>query len=369
MGQKNLYIGLMSGTSLDGIDAVLVTFNPHEKPTVLAHYALPYSEDIRQQLLTLHVAGFDELARSAALAHKITLLYAETVKNLLDITQTPAHAIVAIGCHGQTIRHQPQAGYTLQLVHLAQLAEWTMIDVIGDFRSRDMAAGGQGAPLVPAFHHAVFSCPNITRVIVNIGGIANLTVLAPGRSVIGFDSGPGNILLDAWCQRHTGKSYDDQGLWAATGQCVIPLLQAMLADPYFSLVPPKSTGREHFNLCWLEKQLTAYHNTVKPCDVQATLTELTALSIVQATLSSTTAPFEVYLCGGGALNTMLCQRLASLLPGLPLNITDRIGLPVMQVEATAFAWLAWRHVHRQTGNLPEVTGAQGKRILGAYYPA
>jgi anhydro-N-acetylmuramic acid kinase len=276
--------------------------------------------------------------------------------------------IAAIGCHGQTIRHAPQHGYTTQIGNLARLAELTGIDVAGDFRARDMAAGGQGAPLVPAFHQALFAHPKETRVILNIGGIANLTYLAPLHPVTGFDCGPGNMLMDAWIQAELGRPYDADGCWAASGTIQPDLLQALLNEPYFGLAPPKSTGRDLFDLDWLKRHMAALDRTVAPQDVQATLLELTARSIAAALEWHCPDTAAVYACGGGARNTQLLARLGELRPGCRIDSTETLGLPVHQVEAAAFAWLAWRLIKRKPGNLPEVTGAAGPRILGALYP-
>lgn len=359
----------MSGTSLDGVDAVLAKFSKSGQPTVLAHASLPYSDEIRSSLLDLQSPGFNELARAASMASRLTRLYADVVYSILERAHTSPADVAAIGCHGQTIRHEPNAGYTIQLANLALLAELTTIDTVGDFRGRDIAAGGQGAPLVPAFHDVVFRDAHAPRVIVNIGGIANLTFLGPNHDrVLGFDVGPGNILLDGWCQRHTAKPYDAEGQWAATGQCCQPLLQALLSDAYFSQSPPKSTGRDYFNLNWLDAHLFNYPKFA-PYDVQATLVDLTAQSIACAISHHASSACEIYVCGGGALNTTLFHRLGNLLPTHSLYTTEALGLPVMQVEATAFAWLAYQHIHHRTANLPIVTGARAKRILGALYPA
>ena len=356
------YVGLMSGTSLDGVDAALVLFDTTQC-TVIRTLYLPYPEDLKQELLALHETGDNELERSQILCGQLGRLYAEAVRNLLKETAGTARAI---GCHGQTVRHRPDLGFTLQLNNPALLAELTGIPVVADFRSRDIAAGGQGAPLVPAFHQAVFGHPAIHRVIVNIGGISNLTDLLPGGNITGFDCGPGNLLMDAWCHRHTGQPYDRDGAWAAGGKVIEGLLGRLLAHPFFKQQPPKSTGRDTFNSGWLEQQLSPAH---KPQDVQATLTELTARSIAEAINQHCSGTGEVYLCGGGTHNQTLKSRLRTLLPHWLLAQTDALGIPADWVEATAFAWLARQTMEGKPGNLPAVTGASGLRVLGAIYPA
>ena len=357
-------IGLMSGTSLDGVDAVLVDFSEHP-PRTLATFWLPYPDDIRRRALDLQAAGPDEIHRSALLANALAGCYAEAVRQLLAGAAVDADCVAAIGCHGQTIRHQPAAGYTIQLNNPALLAELTGIAVVADFRSRDIAAGGQGAPLVPAFHAAVFGDPLRHRVILNLGGIANLTDLSPGRPVRGFDCGPGNLLLDAWIERHQGRRYDEGGHWAARGTVLPQLLQRLLEDPFFAASPPKSCGRDEFNLDWLERRLAGGELAE---DVQATLLELTAVSVVEAIGRWCGRPQEVFVCGGGARNQALMARLRQHLPDCRVAGTDFLGQPADWVEAVAFAWLAWRALRGEAGNLAEVTGARGARILGAIYP-
>lgn len=357
----------MSGTSLDGVDAVLAGFNPG-CPQLLQTFFCPYDDELRTQLLALHQSGYDELHRAAILGNQLSVLYAKAVSGLLRIAGFSSSQITAIGCHGQTVRHCPEAGnnYTIQLVNAALLAELTQITVIVDFRSRDIAAGGQGAPLVPAFHEAVFKKDDCPRAIVNIGGIANITRLNDRLPVIGFDCGPGNLLLDAWCLRHTGKNYDGNGQWAASGQVVSDLLKALFAEPYFVRPPPKSTGRDLFSLSWLEGRISGNE---APEDVQATLLELTALSIAGAIDGYCPDTAEVYICGGGAHNAYLMQRLIELMPGKSVAPADQAGIAADWVEAFAFAWLARQTILRKTGNLAPVTGAKGNRILGAIYPA
>ncbi|BBF85414.1 Anhydro-N-acetylmuramic acid kinase [Aquitalea magnusonii] len=362
------YIGLMSGTSLDGVDAVLLCMDEHGRPHVEADSFLPFPDSIKQQVLALQAVGNNELDRAAQLGNALARLYAEVVARLLAACALPAAAIRAIGCHGQTIRHAPHEGYTLQIGNAALLAELSGIDVIADFRSRDVAAGGHGAPLVPAFHQDIFASDAENRVILNIGGISNLTRLAKNLPTCGFDCGPGNMLLDAWCQLHTGAAYDADGNWAASGQLHPALLQQMLADAYFRQQPPKSTGRDLFSLEWLQQQL-ATQPPIAPQDVQHSLLQLTAISIAHDIHRYCPDTASIYVCGGGALNRALMQALQQQLPAIAIHSTAEIGLPANQVEAAAFAWLAWRFCHRLPANLPEVTGAAGLRVLGALYPA
>lgn len=353
----------MSGTSLDGVDAALASFNAGRCEVVDTFY-LPYPPAIRQQLLELHTPTANELELSHVIALELARLYAQAIHGLMKKNDV---SVVAVGCHGQTLRHRPDLGFTLQLNNPSLLAELAGMTVIADFRSRDIAAGGQGAPLVPAFHQAVFSHPEIHRVIVNIGGISNLTNLPPGGTVSGFDCGPGNLLLDAWCERHTGKRYDSNGDWGATGNLIETLLNQCLQNPFLSEPPPKSTGREAFNIEWLEQLLRGENHP--PEDVQYTLTELTAKTIADAIMQYCPGAREVYLCGGGAHNQLLHRIIASHLPGLHLAGTDDLGIPADWVEAVAFAWLAKQCMEGKPGNLPAVTGARGPRILGAIYPA
>ena len=360
-----LVVGLMSGTSLDGVDAVLVDFS-ESHPRTLATFWQPYPAAIRQQALQLQTAQHDEIHSAALLANDLARCYAEAVHQLLANAGVVAAQIAAIGCHGQTIRHRPAEGYSLQLNNPALLAELTAISVVADFRSRDLAAGGQGAPLVPAFHAKVFGDPERHRVILNIGGIANLTDLNPGKAVRGFDCGPGNLLMDAWIERHKGLRYDEAGQWAGEGQVRPELLHSLLTDAFFSANPPKSCGRDEFNISWLESHLAG---SERPEDVQATLLELTAESATQAISRWCGSPKELFVCGGGARNDALMACLQRHLPGCRVASTDSLGQPADWVEAVAFAWLAWRTLRGEPGNLAEVTGARGPRVLGAIYPA
>ncbi len=366
-----LYIGLMSGTSLDGVDGVLVNFEA-QRPEVLSHQALPFDASLKHRLLALNTPADNELHHAALAANQLVHVYAQTVQALLQASGQPARDIQAIGAHGQTVRHQPGAfdgtGYTLQLNNPSLLAELTGIDVVADFRSRDVAAGGQGAPLVPLFHQNMFAHDTNTVGVLNLGGIANLSVLSPAGDVQGFDCGPGNALLDHWCQQHTGQPFDDDGAWARTGQVIAPLLQALLNEPFLHQAPPKSTGRDLFNPTWLAKQLESFASA-SPADVQATLTEFTARTCVNDVLRHAPQATELMVCGGGALNGWLMARLQSGLPQLKVVSTAERGLPPLQVEATAFAWLARQTMLRLPGNSPKVTGAQGARILGGVFPA
>jgi anhydro-N-acetylmuramic acid kinase len=362
---SDLYIGLMSGTSLDGVDAALVDFASPPGRLAASHF-IPYPEPIRAQARALDAPGDDELARAATLANRLADLYAAAALELLDAADVPRAGIAAIGCHGQTVRHRPDHGYTIQLVNAARLAERTGIRVVADFRSRDLAAGGQGAPLVPAYHAGCFAVPDRHRIVANIGGIANVTDLAPGTAVRGFDTGPGNVLIDAWVARHLGTGYDRDGAWAAAGKVIDPLLDEMLGDPYFGAPPPKSTGRDHFNDQWIAGFAA---DKFPPRDVQATLTALTAASIARAVARFCGGADELLVCGGGAHNARLMAELAARLAPVQVATTAAAGIDPDWVEAMAFAWLARQTLAGAPGNLPEVTGAKGPRVLGAVYPA
>lgn len=364
-----LFIGLMSGTSMDGVDGVLVRFLPGHAPNVLGYASLPLPHALRNDLLALNSSGPDELHRAALAANSLVSVYAQVVQQLLIQHRCQPEAITAIGAHGQTVRHRPDLGFTIQLNAPALLAELTRIDVIADFRSRDIAAGGQGAPLVPPFHAAIFSAAH-PRAVLNLGGIANITLLTPGSTPRGFDTGPANVLLDAWCLRHTGKPYDADGQWAAGGQVLPTLLEHLIAsEPWFRLPAPKSTGRDLFNMSWLEERLASFDGSrPSAVDVQATLQRLTARTVSNALEASAPATQDVLVCGGGARNSGLLKELAYCLQR-PVHTTDEMGVPAQQVEALAFAWLAQAHLDRRPAGLPEVTGAAGARVLGARYPA
>jgi anhydro-N-acetylmuramic acid kinase len=353
----------MSGTSLDGIDAVLVDLSSPE-PLLLSRHYRSFDEVLNETLHTLQQTSHNELHLAQVTGNELARKYAECIPPLLSDAGKESTQIRAIGCHGQTIRHCPQHGYTIQIGNAALLAELSGITVVGDFRSRDIAAGGQGAPLVPAFHDHVLRHPATHRVIVNIGGISNLTDLKPGSPATGFDCGPGNLLMDSWCRNHTGSPYDGDGAWARSGQVLPSLLQRMLRESFFAKPPPKSTGRDLFNLEWLQDKLVG--NEV-PADVQATLLELTCQSISQAALQHCSGATEIYLCGGGAHNTALHERLETLLAGSSVKTTDALGVDGDYLEAIAFAWLAQQTLNRRTANLPQVTGAKHPCILGAVY--
>ena len=371
-------IGLMSGTSLDGADGVLVDFSG-DTPRVAATATEPFGDSLRAELLALNTPSHNELHRAALAGNQLAAVYARLVAALVLQAGIAASQIQAIGAHGQTVRHQPQrtsgetsgAGYTLQLNNPALLAELTGIDVVADFRSRDVAAGGQGAPRVPAFHRGVFGRKDVGVAVLNLGGISNLSVLPPAGSalpVLGFDCGPGNALMDAWCQQHTGQPFDAGGAWAKSGRLVPALLASLLAEPYFSLPIPKSTGRDLFSLAWLADKLQPFAGE-RPEDIQNTLTELTVYACATGVSSYAKDSNELIVCGGGAFNLHLLERLQAALPWLHISTSDVHGLAPLQVEAAAFAWLARQMLQRQSGNLPGVTGAAGLRVLGALYPA
>jgi anhydro-N-acetylmuramic acid kinase len=365
-----LYIGLMSGTSLDGVDGVLARFGSAPGLRVLSHRHRPFDGALRDELLALNAGGPDELHRSARAGLALSHHYGQIIAELLAQASVAPADVRAVGAHGQTVRHRPDAGYTVQLLDGAALAEACGIDVVCDFRRRDVAAGGQGAPLAPAFHAALFSVADAHRVVLNLGGISNVTVLPAGDGrVVGFDCGPANALLDGWCQRHTGQPYDDDGAWAAGGRVLPTLLAGLLAEPYFALPAPKSTGRDLFNMAWLEQHLSRAAAGLPAQDVQATLADLTVESVARSIEHASPQASSVYVCGGGARNGHVMRRLAARLPRVRVETTDALGVPVDQVEAAAFAWLAHRFVERLPGNLPAVTGARGERLLGALYPA
>jgi anhydro-N-acetylmuramic acid kinase len=366
----------MSGTSLDGVDGVVADIN-RTKLTVLAHADAPLPPGLRAELLALNTSGPNELHRAALAANALMQVYANVVAKLLSATAKSSADIRAIGAHGQTVRHQPQnhtglsgRGYTLQLCNPALLAELTGIDVAADFRNRDVAAGGQGAPLVPVFHQSVFGLRGNTTAVLNIGGMANLTVIGPklGTDLLGLDCGPGNVLMDAWCQRHTSQPFDQDGHWAAGGSANAELLATLRADPFFALPAPKSTGRDLFNATWLDAHLTRHAN-LSAQDVQATLLELTASACCDCVNSYAEDSKTLIVCGGGAFNQGLMQRLQALLPKQRVMSSAEAGLPPQQVEAAAFAWLARKAIFRETLSLENITGAKGARIAGAVYPA
>ncbi|MDH3374684.1 MAG: anhydro-N-acetylmuramic acid kinase [Gammaproteobacteria bacterium] len=363
------YIGLISGTSMDGIDAALVDFG-ESSANVLHTHDHSYPDQLRAELIDavrdpLHcviddVGNFDRWVGEC---------FRDAANALLEAADIDTAAVVAIGSHGQTIRHQPDAvlPFTLQVGDPAVIAKGTGITTVADFRRADLALGGQGAPLTPAFHEWLFRCPGSNRVVVNIGGIANITVLhGDATDTTGFDTGPGNALLDAWIRRHRGDPYDEDGRWAADGKVNEDLLARLLADPYFAAKPPKSTGLEYFNLQWLE---AIGAGRLDAADVQATLSALSAESIAAAVRQHADAHADVFVCGGGVHNADLMQRIATRLPGSKVASTAAAGLDPDWVEAAAFAWLAKRTTEGLPGNLPAVTGAACATVLGAIYPA
>jgi len=363
---------------MDGVDGVVVDL-AGDQCKVIAHHSLPFSASLKAQMLALNIAGDNELHRAALAANQLSILYAQVAAGLLYTAELESSDITAIGAHGQTVRHCPSGstgdggGYTIQLNNPALLAERTGIDVVADFRSRDVAAGGQGAPLVPVFHQAVFGQAGHNIAVLNIGGIANVSLLHADGTVQGFDTGPGNVLMDAWVSLHKGMPYDHCGAWAAGGMASQALLQNALQDTYFSKPLPKSTGRDWFHLDWLN-QLLAKHPNVSAADVQATLAELTTRSIELALGQYAQGFVSLYVCGGGALNDYLMQRLRAVMPDIEIETTDALGIPVMQVEAAAFAWLAKQCILRAPLDLQKITGASkdsrfSSRVLGAIYPA
>ena len=372
------FIGLMSGTSLDGVDGVLASINPQGQLAVQGHAFVAFEAPFKAELMALNQSGSDELHRSALAGNQIARHYAQVVHDLLRSSGLQSHDITAVGAHGQTVRHRPlefdgdtalqraPVGYTLQLINPSLLAELTGIDVVADFRNRDLAAGGQGAPLVPAFHQGVFGQTGSCVAVLNIGGISNLSVIRSNGSVLGWDCGPGNALMDHWCSAHTGAPFDYDGAWAGTGQVVADLLTTLMAETFFQRSPPKSTGRDLFNPAWLQARLPA--DNLQPQDVQATLTEFTAMACAHDVQRHGPDAHELIVCGGGALNGQLMSRLSHHLPGVQVVGSELRGLPPLQVEAAAFAWLAAKTIRRETSSLPSVTGAQGARVLGAIYP-
>ena len=372
MTSPSLYIGLMSGTSLDGVDGVLAAIDPAGQVRVMAHATTPFGRGLQSELLALNQSGPNELHLAALAANGLARTYATVVAQLLADTGVVASEVTAIGAHGQTVRHQPLlhdgTGYTLQLNNPALLAELCGIDVVADFRTRDLAAGGQGAPLVPVFHQGVFGRSDGTVAVLNIGGISNLSVLTPTGDVRGWDCGPGNALMDHWCRLHTGQAFDRDGAWATSGQVIAPLLARLLQEDYLQQPPPKSTGRDLFNPAWLAAQLTGLPDSTPARDIQATLTAFTAQACIGDVQRHAPEARELIVCGGGALNLELMRQLQLGLPGQTVVSSEARGLPPLQVEAAAFAWLAHKCVRREPASLPSVTGARGARVLGAVYP-
>ena len=361
-----LYIGVMSGTSLDGLDIALIEQDAVIK-LIATHY-IPMPDGLRAELLGLCTSGPDEIARSAMAQQHWVTLAAQGIHALLDQNNLKPQDIRAIGSHGQTIRHEPARGFTVQIGNPALLTELTGITVVSDFRSRDVAAGGQGAPLVPAFHEALFDERGGNRAVLNVGGFSNLSLIEADKPVAGFDCGPGNVLLDAWIHQQRGEHFDRDGQWAASGKVEPQLLHALLSDPFFLTKGPKSTGREVFNLGWLQQHL-ARMPAFAPQDIQATLLELTALTIVESLQAAQPQTETLLVCGGGAHNSALMKRLAALLPSTQVSSTANHGADPDWVEAMAFAWLAHCCLEGIATNRPSVTGARGLRVLGAIYPA
>ncbi|MEP5766168.1 MAG: anhydro-N-acetylmuramic acid kinase [Halieaceae bacterium] len=371
MVTAKLLVGLMSGTSMDAIDAALVHCGP-DGVELIDCQACPVSPALRDEIHQLSHPGDAEIERLGRLDRKLGQAFADVTLQLLEKAGVEASEVHGIGCHGQTVRHHPpsagdstESAFTLQIGDPNTIAEITGIDTVADFRRRDIAAGGEGAPLAPAFHSAAFSSADHSRAIVNIGGIANITLLQE-ESVTGFDSGPGNTLMDQWILQVRGEHYDRDGAWAAEGSVQEPLLNALQQHPYLALSAPKSTGKEAFNLAWLQSQLDALP-AMEPGDVQATLAQYTANTIYDALRSGPGAIDQVFVCGGGAANSDLMRRLYEKLDPVYLGTTAELGCDPDWVEAAAFAWLAWRRLEQLSGNIPGVTGASGERILGAVY--
>ena len=363
---QQLYIGVMSGTSMDGVDTVLVKTNGKEIELIQADF-YPMPDKIKQALLNICLGQQTNLKEVGILDHQLGLLFANAVNQLIEKAGVSATDITAIGCHGQTAFHQPDGEYpfSMQLGDANIIAAKTGIQTIADFRRKDLALGGQGAPLVPAFHKTILSHPSRTRVVLNIGGISNISVLKPDQAVVGYDTGPGNMLLDAWVYQHLGHSYDKDGQWAISGKVKASLLETLMREEFFNKPAPKSTGRELFNLSWLENKLA--DEIYQPQDVQATLTEFTAISISHEV--NRFGEGELLVCGGGARNPLIMQRLSELLPDWQVKTTNQVGVDMDYMEAMAFAWLAHQTTHQLAGNLPEVTGAEKAAVLGAIYPA
>lgn len=368
-----IYIGVMTGTSMDGVDIAAASFNPLQLHATLT---LEFDPDLRDELMALTLPSDNEIDRMGQADVSLAKMIGHGINRLIEENHLDRSQIKAIGSHGQTIRHRPEHGFTLQIGDPNIITEITQIPVISDFRRRDMAAGGQGAPLVPAFHQALFQHPSIHRVILNLGGIANVSLLPAGNpeGVYGFDTGPANILMDAWCHRYTGQPYDENGNWAAYGTPIRSLLDRLQAHAFFSKEPPKSTGREDFNLEWLDEQILDWRGDLEydeledtPENIQATLMKLTTRAIKKAIYRSDMDTGEVYVCGGGAYNSHLLEQLRWRLRKHQWTVqsTADLGLSPTWVEATAFAWLAMRFMNQLAGNLPAVTGAEGYRILGS----
>lgn len=370
MTPRRFYVGLMSGTSADAIDAVLVESG--SSIDLIATHSSPLPNDIRERIHALCSSGHDEIDRMGCLDVELGREFAKTVLALIKKAGCDAEEIIAIGSHGQTIRHrppgsQPSAPFTLQIGDPNTIAELTGITTVADFRRRDMAAGGQGAPLVPAFHRAIFHSADKYRAIVNIGGMANITWLPPSGGVIGFDTGPGNVLMDGWIKQYSGKTFDSNGDWAASGKPHVPLLNKLLSHGFFSLTPPKSTGREEFHLGWLQDCLNQCSEAIAPADIQATLLQLSSQSITKEINHLGPEPKEIIVCGGGAYNGALMTALKTALPKDEIYTSADFGIAPEWIEAMAFAWLAEQTLAHKPGNLSAVTGARREVILGGIY--
>lgn len=362
---SHYYIGLMSGTSADGIDLALVDFSSNQIKLVASDYQ-PYTTDVQEQITSLYNTGINEIDRLGELDIQLAHLFAKAINSFINKLNLTANDIVAIGNHGQTVRHRPSSPYpfTLQISCNQTLAVHTGIKVIGDFRRKDMALGGQGAPLVPAFHNALFSARDSDTVVVNIGGIANITFLphAKTQQITGYDTGPGNALMDEWFQQHhSGKAYDENGDWARSGHCETELLVSMLEEPYFKQRGPKSTGREQFHLSWLKKKIA--NSTASPENIQATLAHLTAQSLANE-IKQCCNQGKVYLAGGGYRNTYLVELIKDKLPNHQVSITNQLDIDPDSLEAQAFAWFAFAYEKKLFSNIPEVTGASSQTVLG-----
>lgn len=365
---SDLFVGLMSGTSMDGIDAAIVKFD-ESSLKILGTRSYPYPAALRQQLLDAIAIPLDQEINNVAELHRAAgECFRDAALALLEDSGVAAATVAAIGSHGQTLRHQPNAAtpFSLQIGDPQLIANGTGIRTIADFRSADIAAGGQGAPLAPIFHEWLFRAPGKTRCVLNIGGVANLTLLADNLDTIGFDTGPGNSLMDAWIRKHRNAAFDRDGRWASDGSIEDDLLERFLSDPYFAYAPPKSTGFEYFNLSWIEGHDT---HSIEPCDVQATLCALSAASIADAITDFAPDAADLLVCGGGAHNPILMRGLEARLPGIAVSPTSVAGLDPDWVEAVAFAWLAMRHLQGLPGNLPSVTGATEAVQLGALFEA
>ena len=367
MAAPRLFAGLMSGTSLDAVDAVLLELDG-SRWRLLGHAQRAMPASLRFTFEALNHSGEDELHRAQRAAAELNTLYCEALRELLRGAAVLPRQVCAVGAHGQTVRHRPDLGYTLQVCAPAALAEACGITVVADFRSRDVAAGGQGAPLVPAFHRAAFGRAGVDLAVLNLGGIANLSLLFGDGRILGFDCGPGNALLDGWVRRHRGLAYDEGGAWAASATVLPDVLRHMLGDAYFAAAPPKSTGRDHFDSAWLEHMLQPFAGA-DPGDVQATLAQLSACSIAADLRRWMPGAREVVVCGGGVGNLDLLRRLEQQLGDCPVVSSVQRGIDPQHVEAAAFAWLAARAIDARPGNVPAVTGARGERVLGEIYPA